>query len=130
MPTATAMPRWDMTPFFPSIDSPEVDRALEQFKLDIDRLEGLFKELGIEDAELPELPEGAFDVAIEAFNALLREGKRLGAYIACVQSTDTRDPIAQAKQSLFDQQSSRITKLGTQLTAWIGMLDVDGLIGA
>jgi oligoendopeptidase F len=116
-----------MTPFFPSIDSPELDRELAGVSQSIDALERTFENLGI-GGELRGSTSAAFDQIITEMNELLKRARTLGAYITCVLTTDTRDATAQAKQSLVDQLSVRLDKLRTRFTAWLGTLDIDALL--
>ena len=69
-----------------------------------------------------------FERVIERYNAVLAEYRTLSAYIHAFVSTDSRDNLAQAKYSELQGHSVKLYQLGTRFTAWIGSLDVEGLI--
>jgi pepF/M3 family oligoendopeptidase len=71
----------------------------------------------------------SFERVIERYNAVLAAYRTLSAYIHAFVSTDSRDNLAQAKYSELQAQSVKLYQLGTRYTAWIGSLDVEGLMG-
>lgn len=130
--TATStLPRWDMTVVYPSLESPEFEAGYRSACAGIDELARLFDRHGVQrrdPAPLDDETVSAFDAIIERYNALLEETGTVGAYIRSFVTTDSRDNLAQAKLSEFQQQTVRLSQLGTRFTAWIGSLDVDSLI--
>ncbi|MBI5706735.1 MAG: M3 family oligoendopeptidase [Armatimonadetes bacterium] len=133
MPTTTALPRWDMTPFFPGLDSKEFETALAQVDLGTAELEALFDTAGVgAGTPLPMSPElkAQVEAAIHAYNALMEEVRLIGAYIAAFVTTDTRDELAQARDSEFKSRQPKLAKLGTRLTAWFGRLPIADLCAA
>lgn len=123
------LPRWDLTPFFPSIDSPELDRAIESFREDIRSLEALFDRLGIGvGAQAGGSGKDSFEPALDELNRIRASSRILGAYLSCVVTTDTRNATAQAKSSIFDQIAAELSKLMTRFTAWIGAIDIERLL--
>jgi pepF/M3 family oligoendopeptidase len=69
-----------------------------------------------------------FERVIEHYNTVLAEYRTLSAYIHAFVSTDSRDNLAQAKYSELQGHSVKLYQLGTRFTAWIGSLDIEGLI--
>ena len=129
-PTET-LPHWDMTVVYPSLDSPEFAAGFTDTVEAIEGLGRLFDELGIakrEPAPLDDVTVGAFERASEAYNAVLERVLTLSAYIAAFVSTNTRDDLAQARQSELQRHGVLLAQLGTRYTAWIGSLDVEALI--
>lgn len=132
MVTATpTLPRWDMTPFFPGLDSKELDDAIARVVTHLQELEALFDKHGVgggEPAALNDATVAAFQQVIERFNALLEERLTVASYIQSFVSTDSRDDLAQAKWSEMQQNGVQLSKLNIRFTSWIGSLDVDALI--
>lgn len=127
--TAAAPPRWDMTPFFPGLDSPEFDAAVDAFAQQIAELEALWNEHGVDgQAPAANAPLDAWETVFERYNAALEASRLLFGYVSSFTSTDSRDAAAQARMSELQQLGARLGKLGIRWTAWIGSLDVDGLL--
>lgn len=119
-----------MTPYFPSIESAELEQAIKDFGAGITGIEQLFDRLGISSGSATGDQAAAFDEALQALNEIIRTARKLGTYISCVLTTDTRNTTAQARQSQYDQQAVRLSKLMTLFTAWIGALDTASLTSA
>ena len=129
--TAQALPHWDMTAFFPGLESPEFDAALGGFAPQIDELAALFNAHGVgarPTAGMDDATVVAFNTVTERLNALLNEQQLLYVYVYCFVTTNSRDNLAQAKLSTLQQQIVRSSQLRTRWTAWIGSLDVNALI--
>ncbi|HEY1386896.1 MAG TPA: M3 family oligoendopeptidase [Ktedonobacterales bacterium] len=132
MATSTNLPHWDMTAVFPSLESPEFAAGFQTVSDDIAALGTLFDEehVGKRDPQpLDDVTVRAFERVIERYNAVLAAYRTLSAYIHAFVSTDSRDNLAQAKYSELQAHSVKLYQLGTRFTAWIGSLDVEGLIG-
>lgn len=131
--TPSELPLWDLTPFFPSLESPEFDNAFAAVAARIDELVELFDAHGIgADPAARELPAivAAFEAAISAFDELIDASQTVTAFLYGLMSIDTRDEAPQIKLSELDQRSVPLAKLSARLTAWIGMIDVDALLAA
>ncbi|MFI5272357.1 MAG: M3 family metallopeptidase, partial [Ktedonobacterales bacterium] len=128
---AEALPRWDMSVVYPSLESPEFAAGFAATVAAIDDLGRLFDALGIakrEPAPLDDATVRTYEDATNAYNDVLRRVMTLSAYIAAFVTTNTRDDLAQARQSELQQHAVRLAQLGTRYTAWIGALDVSELI--
>jgi oligoendopeptidase F len=130
---ASALPHWDLSPFFPSLQSDEFGAAFSELAGLIDELEAALAKMGIEAG--PPIEHGSqviatFEELLAAFDRSMRSAHVLDAYIYGYVSTDSRDELAQARQSDLEQQELRLNQLITRLTAWIGRLDVEALISA
>jgi len=125
------LPHWDMTTVYPSLESPEFDAGFRSVIGAIARLGELFDRHGVakrQPAPLDEATVQAFETVIQAMNTVLEEMRTVSVYINSFVSTDSRNNLAQARQSELQQNAVRLTTLGTRLTAWIGSLDVEALL--
>ena len=129
-PTST-LPRWDMTPIFPGLDSPEFKSGFSSVSEAIDNLTALFDRYNIsrhDPAPLDDETIARFDEVITGWNDFLEQYRTLSAYISCILSTDTRDNLTQSRFSELQGQAVRVTMLANRFTAWVGSLDIDALI--
>jgi len=119
MAVQEALPHWDLAPFFPAPDSPEVDSGIEEAAADIASLREL-----VEGDALP----SDFDTVLERLNALVDRFTLLEAYLACEVSVDSRNEAAQARLSRLMQESVGLSNLETRITAWLGTVDAEELL--
>lgn len=119
MTVQEALPHWDLTPFFPAPDSPEVDSAIELVAADIASLRELVDGGGL---------ESDFDTVIERLNDLIERNHLVGAYLAGEVAVDSRNEAAQARLSRLMQESVGLSSLQTRITAWLGTVDADELL--
>jgi pepF/M3 family oligoendopeptidase len=132
MSSVKALPRWDMTPVFPGMDSPEFSEGFSTVVQDIEKLSKLFDDHHImkltnEPAVEQDLIQ-AFETVITQYNAVLESTETLAVYIMCFVTTNSRDTLAQARLSELQQSMLLLSQLGIRLTAWIGSLNVAALI--
>lgn len=127
MPIATKLPHWDMSAFFPGIESPEFQRAFNGLKTAINALRQLFDEARVQGGDGAGGAE-RFDSVVDKYNALMDQVKLIDSYIYAFTSTNTRDAAAQSKESELNQLESEIRKLSTRLTAWLGTLPLQELL--
>lgn len=134
-PTAPeSLPRWDLSAAFPNLDSPEFTRGFQAIEKGISDLERLFDAEGVGGPDTGDQAEPApaevVEQVISRVNALLDRIEIMGAYLEGEVATDSRNDLAQARFSEFENQTVRLTKLMNRLTAWIGTLDIDALVDA
>jgi len=123
-------PRWDLTTFFPSLDSDEFREAFSGVVSGIAGLAVLFDRHDVRRRPSPGVDAGlaaAFEEATGELNTLLEKLRTLGAYISCIVTTDARDEAAQAAQSSLYATTARLDELRTRYTAWVGSMDQDAL---
>jgi oligoendopeptidase F len=122
------LPRWDLTPFYPSIESPEFGSDFDIVLAGLDELRILFDHhaVGGEDGEEPEAQ--AFEEVLAAFNSLLERIQELSAYLYMHVSTDSYDETAQARHSEFQSRTILLKKLSVRFTSWIGRLDLERIL--
>ncbi len=131
MATSTNLPHWDMTVIYPGLASPEFAAGFQSVTDAIGGLATLFDQehIGKRDPQpLDDTTVQTFERVMERYNAVLAAYRTLSAYIHAFVSTDSRDNLAQAKYSELQGHSVKLYQLGTRFTAWIGSLDVEGLI--
>ncbi len=130
--TNSSLPHWDMSAVYPGLDSAEFLDSLAQNQADIAALQHLWDAHGIMvrqtapavDAELATL----FETALAQLNQVLEYTHTLYAYVMGFVATDSRNVVAQARQSELQLQTVQLDQLQTRLTAWLGALDVEALI--
>ncbi len=126
-----SLPHWDMTPIYPALDSPEFEAGFQRLIGAIADLVAFFDRHGIDKrkpAPLDDATTQTFEETVNALNAVLYESRTVNSYVNSFVATDSRNTLAQAKQSELQQHMVRLTMLGTRLTAWIGALDVEALV--
>ena len=132
MSTASTLPRWDVSTIFPSLESPAFADAFDAVVRQVDELTATFDSLEIERPTAPLTPDAATIAAVEraiaALNDTLAPYRTLSSYIYSFVATDSRDTLAQARQSELQRQGVRLAQLRTRFTAWIGALDVEAVI--
>src|SRR5437660_7617208 len=131
MNTPKTPPRWDMSVVYPGLDSPACDQGLAHFAQHITDLVQLFDTKHIRVREASDLSAATvqtFEEVTARYNDVLEEATTVGTYLNCFVTTNTRDTLAQTRMSSFQQQAVRLSLLGTHYTAWIGSLDVQGLL--
>ena len=122
---ANALPHWDMTPYFPSLESPEFAEAFDAFKRGLGRLESLVEERTA--AGRPDVT-GDFEALLEVLVETVEQVHLLRSYIYGFLAVNSRDEVAQARMSELQLQGVRLTKAQTRLIAWLGQQDVERLI--
>jgi len=127
--TPNTLPEWDMTPFFPSLESAEFKSELEAVVADIRALVAEFDRLqiGIPGANTGKDVE-IFETLVGSLNAMLDRMRVVGAYISSFVSTDSRNGAAQSAMSSYQNATIPVSTLMTRFSAWVGSLDSDSLI--
>src|SRR5215831_18726481 len=118
--TTTELPRWDLTPFFPSLESREFAAAHEGIGAGVARLTALYDEHDVRGGDPVELD----DAAITAFESVLAETNELheqlrlvGAYLNGFVTTDARNDEANALQSRLQAEVAPMRALSTRFAA-------------
>jgi oligoendopeptidase F len=124
MSTVVDMPRWDVSPYFPGIDSEDFSAEMSAIKALAFELEALFDQYAGGDSM------DGFDTVVERFNTLLDRVKLARSYIHAFVSTDSKNETALARQSDMQPVAILLNKLGTRLTAWVGRMDLSALLGS
>jgi oligoendopeptidase F len=132
MSTATPpLPHWDMTPVYPGLDSPAFAQGFADVVAAIADLRERFDEYGIAlpaTTPTPDEAARAFEATLPRYLATLDAAQTLAVYISCFVNTNSRDTLAQARQSELQRHLTTLAQLETRVTAWVGALDLDALL--
>ena len=131
--TTTELPQWDLTPFFPSLESREFAAAHEGIGAGVARLTALYDEHDVRGGDARDVD----DAAVAAFESVLAETNELheqlrlvGAYLNGFVTTDARDDEAAALQSRLQAEVAPLRTLNTRFAAWIARLGAEKLIAS
>ncbi|MBA3415382.1 MAG: oligoendopeptidase F, partial [Chloroflexia bacterium] len=130
-PETEALPRWDMTVLYPGLDAPEFAASFAALLDRIAALTRLLDDERIGAAEATPLTADVvarFERLLEALNTTVGDYETMNAYLHAFVSTDSRDDVAQARLSELQRSAVGITKAFVRWDAWVGTLDLDGLI--
>src|SRR5829696_456184 len=125
------LPRWDLSALFPGLESPEFVEGFNRLLSGIDHLINLFDEVGITatPASRSEIaPLADFEQVLNALNDVSRQLESMGSYLFGCISTDSRNELAQARFSQFQDRAVALDKLQTRFTAWVGILPIEELV--
>ncbi len=125
------LPRWDMTPIFPSLTSPEFNTEFESALDSIGELSALFEQVGVARRETGTVDlafVGQFEEIVGSLNHLLERLETLGSYIGCFVTTDASDELAKARESEMETRTIVLGQLETRLVAWVGSSDIEALL--
>ena len=130
MSNLSAPPHWDLSPLFPSVDSPEFKLAFDQIVADIQSLGANFDTFGIHaNNNLPIGPDLAetYDVITNSLNSVLKDFYLISSYLGCLTSVDATDETARSAESLLYNHSVTLDPLLMRYTAWTGSMDIISL---
>jgi pepF/M3 family oligoendopeptidase len=131
MSAPSSLPHWDMSVVFPGLESPEFLQGFQEVTSSIEELGSLFDTEGIRllppETRL-ENPVPTFEMVTDRYNQVLALVQTMSSYIQSFVSTNSRDALAQARQSELQLQLTKLRQLSTRFTAWLGSLDVEDLI--
>ena len=128
----STLPRWDMSRLYAGLDSEAFQAAFAHLLSGIAALRAAYDRAGIrkrDDAKVDDETAATFDALTQQANTLAEELRTISAYINAFVSTNSRDDVAQARQSELQQHLVEVHKLSTRFDAWIGSIDVKALIG-
>jgi pepF/M3 family oligoendopeptidase len=120
-----------MSVVYPSLEAPEFAQDFAAFLAEVDAAVALFDARGIDKrdpATLDDAAVAAFEQVAGSLNRLFDRATTLRAYIYSFVATNSRDTLAQARLSEYQQGAVKLAQLDTRFTAWIGSLDVDALL--
>lgn len=123
------LPHWDMSAYFPAIESEEYQTAFADLMGLVDQIEAMFDEHSVRQspAGTPNPPTSVFDQVITAWNELSDRFGLLNSFVYSYVSTDASDEVAQAAQSELRNVAVRVRKCWSRLEAWFGHMDLDAL---
>ena len=112
------LPRWDLSALFPGLDSPEFAERFGRLLSGIDDLAALFDEVGVSAAagRTKTVPLADFERVLNALNDVANRLESMGSYLYGCISTDSRNELAQARYSQFQERAVALDKLQTRFT--------------
>jgi len=123
-------PRWDLTPIFPGLDSPEFREACVRLRREADGLSALLDERStprrspaVDDAAVADLEE-----IVGAYEALLEISWTIESYLMALVDINSNDQTALAAQRALSGSLGGVCLLGRRFAAWLAALDLDALI--
>src|SRR5215212_10453637 len=125
------LPRWDLGALFPGLESPEFAEGFDRLLTGIDHLINLFDEVGITATPAGRsetAPLADFEQVLNALNDVSQQLESMGSYLYACISTDSRNELAQARFSQFQERAVALDKLQTRYTAWVGTLPIEELV--
>lgn len=126
------LPHWDLSVVFPGVETPEFEEGFQAAVQSIADLGSLFDrhkvsgeggELAVDDDLVTAVEE-----VLTSYNRVAEQVHTLVAYLRGWIATDSRYAPAQARWSELLPHIMRLDVLETRMIAWLGRLDVDGLI--
>ncbi len=127
------LPRWDLTPFFPSIGDRAVAAAVEEVGGSVARLAARYDEHGVRggspgavDADIV----AAFEAVVAATEAVRQQLRLVTAYVAAHVDTDAADDEAAARQAELQAAAAPLRALAPRFDAWVASLGADALVAA
>jgi oligoendopeptidase F len=125
------LPHWDMTVIYPGLESAEFNDAFQTVMNSITELGDLIDKHKINRVDQLSINDDTvaiFEMLINKFNSTLESFSTLRAYIFGFITTDSRNTIAQAKNSELQPFIAKLSLCNTQFTAWLGSIDVEVMI--
>lgn len=123
----TRLPRWDTTPYFPSLDSPEFTTAFDTLKSDISNLTGTIR--AATEGENAD-PVADYESMQRPMDRIFDQIYTIMSYVYAHTSVDSRDQVALKRMSELEMALVPLSQANTRFTAWIGEQDVDALIAS
>ena len=121
-----------MSRVYPGLESEAFRNAFDHLLAGITALRTAYDRAGIrkrDDAKIDDETAATFETLVRQQNTLMEELRTVSAYISSFVSTNSRDDVAQARESELQQRVVELRKLGSRFQAWVGSLDVEALIG-
>lgn len=125
------LPRWDMSPYFPGLESAEFDGAFKSVLERLSRLKDLADRYDVRGAagvSVDEKTVSAFEDLVAAMDEFAEELQIVRAYIFSFVATDARNDLAQGRLSELEAGTVEARKLETRFRAWIASLGAEALI--
>ncbi len=125
MPVASADHLWDLTPFFPNVDSDEYREAVSLLERKLKETQAYWDHEGITAGGQPS--SSILVQALESLNELADRSRLINSYLECLVTTDSKSEPAAAGLSEFDAMIVRLQKLNTRFSLWVAGLDLESI---
>jgi pepF/M3 family oligoendopeptidase len=118
-----ALPRWDLSNVYPSLESAELAQDIEHSKRLTAELERYLDAHGI-SKDAPRQDHSAIKAALDGYldraNALIKLYATLGAYIRAFVTTDSFNQTARRMLSEIEPLGVRLQQIDTRFSGWVG----------
>jgi pepF/M3 family oligoendopeptidase len=129
------LPRWDLSPLFPSVAGPEVTDAEQRLKVAVFDLRELYDQHDVRGPAQSQEPADEGDVDVDAFeevlaatNEVLEQYGRLQAFAYAHVSSDGTNEAAQQLLSRLQNLDADLSVLRSRFDAWVNRLGAGTLI--
>lgn len=118
----TSAPRWNLTNVYASLEAPEFNAAIADYKKQVAAFDKFFKNKLSKLSAKSKAKDLAPLVgeALERLNKIYTLSGTIFPFIHSYVSTDSRDQLAKKVLSEMEQASLPMNQLQTQFTAWLG----------
>lgn len=131
MITASEAPTWDLTPFFPSLESSEFSSAFQNVIGRIEAFASLLESQSISKSSPVQASDAEqFDRLVQEWNSLSAEVQLVEAFIAGYTTVDTTNELAEEFDGRLSPHMATLSRLGRTVEAWVGTRDFDSLKAA
>lgn len=124
------LPEWDPSPLFAGPDDRACIAAIEEIGATVARLRSLYDRHGVDRGE-PHAPTpsdaAAFDEVLEETNRAEARQRDLEVFVSAYITTDSTNPVAQARGSELEAHRAGLRQLAARFTAWTATLGADAL---
>ncbi len=120
-----------MTVVYPGIDAPEFEAGMQELDhsfTDLERLAARTCAAERHGQAVNDEVVAAFEEVTGALNATGELSETITSFVHGYTSVDSRNDRAQARASELRRYWSRLSKVMTRYTAWVGSLDVEALL--
>jgi len=117
------LPRWDLSNVYPSLESEEFRRAIEDLRTQTDALDAYLAEHNVSRAAVVRPKENVKEIVDEFLNRANRTYRlfgTLGAYVSSFVSTDSYNTLAKRLESELEMVGVRLRKQEVLFRGWIG----------
>jgi len=122
-----SIPKWDLTPFFPSVGSTEFATQFSAYATSIGDAERLWDRESVAGGG-EKASASSVESVLGTLNNLLEKERLFGCYLECLVTTNSKDDEAAARMSEYEALGARLGKLQTRFALWVGGQDVDALV--
>lgn len=121
--TEKKLPHWDLSPLFPSLDSPEFQTAWTDLEQRLQALGPLLDKHAVGPRPMRPTDAAAFQEITTTINGMLEAFTPIRAFVSGHVDTDSTNQLAQAKLSELQRMLLSYERLRPRLTAWMARLD-------
>ncbi len=126
--TTTEMPRWRTDDQYAALDDQRFVADLAALKEAVGTLKNAFDELDIR-ADGSSVTSRALEQVLGGLNAVSLSAQKLETYVAAFTTVDSRDALAEQRDSELTNLTLPLRPLRARLTAWLGQLEGEALAG-